>query len=138
MHAYTDQFLNSKRDLVTGLPRQPADPVEEGGCGVVGSSHLERDGIGAFVYRTPRRLRQEGFERVVARLPRDVYRAKGIIRFAGRDWQCLFNYTCGRSEVSWVKLPGIGDETQLVIIGREPMRYRDRLLGKLARCEARS
>jgi len=109
-----------------------------GGCAGVGSTHLERDGIGAFVYRTRRRLRQEGFERVVARLPRDVYRAKGIVRFTGRDWQCLFNYTCGRTEVSWVKLPGIGDETQLVIIGREPMRYRDRVLGKLARCEAGS
>ena len=36
MHTYTEQFLKSKKDLVAGLPRQPADPVEEGGCGVVG------------------------------------------------------------------------------------------------------
>ena len=36
MHTYTEQFLKSKKDLVAGLPLQPADPVEEGGCGVVG------------------------------------------------------------------------------------------------------
>ena len=36
MHTYTEQFLKSKKDLVADLPMQPADPVEEGGCGVVG------------------------------------------------------------------------------------------------------
>jgi cobalamin biosynthesis protein CobW len=102
------------------------------------SGHLHEDDISAFMYRTPRRLRQVGFERVVARLPRDVYRAKGIVRFAETEWQCLFSYTCGRSEMSWVKLPNVGTETQLVIIGRDPDSYRDRVLGHLARCEAPS
>jgi cobalamin biosynthesis protein CobW len=102
------------------------------------AGHLQDDGIGAFVYRTSRRLRQERFERVVARLPRDVYRAKGILQFSGKDWQCLFNYTCGRSETSWVDLPGVGGETQLVIIGRNPTRYRDRVLDRLVRCETAS
>ncbi len=36
MHTYTEQFLKSKKKLVAGLPPQPGDPVEEGGCGVVG------------------------------------------------------------------------------------------------------
>jgi glutamate synthase domain-containing protein 1/glutamate synthase domain-containing protein 3 len=36
MHAYIDRFLESKKHLVAGLPPQPADPIEEGGCGVVG------------------------------------------------------------------------------------------------------
>ena len=53
------------------LARQPAN-------------HLEADGIGSFVYRSPRPLRQETFERFLTRLPRGVLRAKGIVRFAGR------------------------------------------------------
>lgn len=112
-----------RRAAVAGAEGAPPGPTHE-------------DGISAFVYRTPRRLRQVGFERVVARLPRDVYRAKGIVRFAETEWQCLFNYTCGRSETSWIKLPHVGTETQLVIIGRDPESYRDRVLGRLARCEA--
>jgi len=36
MHTFTEQFLKSKKKLVADLPRQVADPVEEGGCGVVG------------------------------------------------------------------------------------------------------
>jgi hypothetical protein len=52
------------------------------------------------------------FERLLARLPADVLRAKGIVRFAGRDWHCLFNYTCGRHELTWMKLDGVGQETQ--------------------------
>jgi G3E family GTPase len=107
-----------------------------GGEGSVASGHLQADDISAFTYRTSRRLHQRGFERVVARLPRDVYRAKGIVRFAGTDWQCLFNYTCGRTETSWIRLPQVAAETQLVIIGRDLGRYRDRVLGRLAQCEA--
>jgi G3E family GTPase len=106
-----------------------------GGDGSVPSAHLQEDDISAFIYRTSRRLRQEGFERVVARLPRDVYRAKGIVRFTGTEWQCLFNYTCGRAETSWVRLPQVAAETQLVIIGRDLGRYRDHVLDRLAQCE---
>jgi G3E family GTPase len=104
------------------------------GAGVK-SAHLERDGLGAFLYRSPLPLRQEAFERVLARLPREIYRAKGIVQFAARDWQCLFNYTCGRTELSWVKLAEGGGRTQAVFIGREIGRYRDAVLSQLAACE---
>src|SRR5262245_37363085 len=70
------------------------------------SGHLHADGIASFVYRTSRALEQEAFERVLVRLPADVLRAKGIVRFAGRDWHCLFNVTCGRHELTWLKLEG--------------------------------
>ncbi len=36
MHDFTEKLIEAKRRLVAGLPRQPGDPVEEGGCGVVG------------------------------------------------------------------------------------------------------
>src|SRR5439155_918669 len=75
-----------------------------------GSNHLHADGIGTFLYRTRLPLRQETFERLLRRLPADVLRAKGIVRFTGRDWHCLFNFTCGRHELTWVKLDDAGME----------------------------
>lgn len=100
------------------------------------SDHLQADAIGAFVYRTVHPLRQERFERIVARFPRDVYRAKGVVQFAGQEAASLFNYTCGRTDLGVVRLPQTIVGSQVVVIGREPARYRDRILGELARCEA--
>jgi cobalamin biosynthesis protein CobW len=98
------------------------------------SGHLHQDGIGSFVYRTARPLDQERFGRVLDRLPRDVLRAKGIVRFAGRDWQGLFNFTCGRHEIAWVKLPNV-EETQAVFIGRDLARHEPSIRAALVACE---
>jgi G3E family GTPase len=100
----------------------------------VSSNHLHADGIGSFVYRTPHPLDQDGFARVLDRLPSSLLRAKGIVRFAGRDWQGLFNFTCGRHELAWVKLPHVA-ETQAVFIGRELDRHAPRIRAALAACE---
>lgn len=98
------------------------------------SDHLHHDGIGSFLYRTRHPLDQDRFARVLDRLPRNVLRAKGIVRFAGRDWQGLFNYTCGRHELAWVKLPNV-EETQAVFIGRDLDRHGDEIRAALAACE---
>jgi len=98
------------------------------------TSHLEADGIGSFVYRSPRPLRQDAFERLLTRLPRAVLRAKGIVRFAGRDWHTLFNFTCGRHELSWMRLDE-HVESQAVFIGRALERHRARIEAELAACE---
>ena len=100
------------------------------------SDHLHADGISSFLYRTPRAFRQEAFERLLARLPRDLLRAKGIVRFAGRDWHCLFNFTCGRHELSWLKLDGpAAAESQAVFIGRDLAEHRPAIETALAACE---
>ncbi len=98
------------------------------------SQHLHADGIGSFLYRTAAPLDQERFTRLLDRLPREVLRAKGVVRFAGRDWQGLFNFTCGRHELAWVKLPNI-EETQAVFIGRGLDRHEARIRAALAACE---
>jgi cobalamin biosynthesis protein CobW len=98
------------------------------------SDHLHADGIGSFVYRTGRPLDQEAFEAVLAGLPHDLVRAKGIVRFVGRDWHCLFNVTCGRSELTWMKLPVAG-ESQAVFIGHDLASHEPRLRAALAACE---
>ena len=93
------------------------------------------DGIASFVYRTARALRQEPFERFLAALPSDVLRAKGLVRFAEREWQGLFNFTCGRHEITWLRLPE-GVESQAVFIGRNLGRHEPVLRAQLAACEA--
>jgi G3E family GTPase len=100
------------------------------------SGHLHDDGITSFLHRSERPLDQAAFERVLAGLPADVLRAKGIVRFAGRDWHCLFNFTCGRHELSWQKLDGVaGPGNQAVFIGRELDRHRARIEADLRACE---
>ena len=99
------------------------------------SDHLARDAFGSFVYRSAAALAQSAFERVLERLPADVIRAKGIVRFVDREWHCLFNVTCGRVELRWVKLPVGGSENQAVFIGRRLERHRDGILTALAACE---
>ena len=102
-----------------------------------GSNHLHADGIGSFLYRSRLPLRQDTFERLLRRLPADVLRAKGIVRFTGRDWHCLFNFTCGRHELTWVKLDAGMEESQAVFIGRNLVRHRGRIEAELAACEMR-
>ena len=120
--------LDSEVLFATGVAAYRAVARQEAG-------HLEADGIGSFVYRSPRPLRQEAFERLLTRLPRDVLRAKGIVRFAGRDWHALFNFTCGRHELSWIRLDESDVESQAVFIGRALERHRGRIEAELAACE---
>jgi cobalamin biosynthesis protein CobW len=96
--------------------------------------HLHADGFSSFVYRSEGALDQARFERLIGRLPRDLVRAKGIVQFAGRDWQCLFNVTCGRPELTWVQLPRVR-ENQAVFIGRNLARHEAALRVRLAACE---
>jgi G3E family GTPase len=99
-----------------------------------GSAHLHTDGLESFVYRSERPLEQAAFERLLGRLPSDILRAKGIVRFAERDWRCLFNFTCGRHELTWVRLDDVS-ESQAVFIGRDLARHRPRIEAALAAAE---
>jgi cobalamin biosynthesis protein CobW len=99
------------------------------------SDHLHQDAFSSFVYETQARLDQPAFERLLERLPSDVIRAKGIVRFVGRDWHGVFNVTCGRAELSWLKLPDGPTTTQAVFIGRHLDRHRAGVLDALRRCE---
>ena len=98
------------------------------------SDHLHTDGIESFVWRARRPLRQEAFERLLTRLPTDIVRAKGVARFAGRDWHAVFNFTCGRHDIGWLQLDPQA-ETQAVFIGRNLARHRPRIETELAACE---
>jgi len=98
------------------------------------SDHIHADGIASFLYRSERPLDQDAFQRFLSDLPRDILRAKGIVRFAGRDWHCLFNFTCGRHELTWMKLPA-PTENQAVFVGRRLERHEPKLRSRLSACE---
>src|SRR5262249_32979629 len=72
--------------------------------------------IRAFSWLGEAALDRRRFERFLAGLPREIYRAKGIVVFAGASWPCLFNFTCGRYELNWIQLSGA--PAQAVFIGR--------------------
>lgn len=99
--------------------------------------HLHADAIEAFSWRAepgPALLRRR-FERFLRRLPRDLYRAKGIVHFHGEGSPCLFNFTCGRWDIEWFRPPGgIEVANQAVFIGRHVRRHEPRLRAALERC----
>ena len=98
------------------------------------SDHVHEDGIDSLLLTSTRPLDQDAFDRFLRRLPRDILRAKGIVHFAGRDWQGLFNFTCGRSELTWIKSPG-PVESQAVFIGRAIQKMEAQLRRELRACE---
>ena len=85
------------------------------------SAHLHADGFGEL--RLPDAAAAPAGGRSSAcstTLPADVIRAKGIVRLVDRDWHCLFNVTCGRHELGWLKLDdAAAAESQAVFIGRD-------------------
>ena len=107
--------------------------IEEAAAGGEGS-HLERDKMDVFSCESKLYMDQRQFERFLDRLPQGVYRAKGFVRLAGNAWSCLFNFTCGRYELSWIKL---GDEpvsSQAVFIGRGINAEKERITNDFAAC----
>ena len=116
-------------------PYAPGTARPASGPDPAGGGHLHADGIGSFSYQSAAELDQARFERLLRRLPRAIYRAKGFVRVSGNPWSCLFNFTCGRYELNWVKLGEAAATTQAVFIGRDIARVRERVLRELARCE---
>lgn len=98
------------------------------------SEHLAREGFEVFSYRSDTGVDRERFERFLAQLPESVFRAKGLVRLPDNPWSCLFNFTCGRYELKWVKLNEGGRGVEAVFIGPEVRRVRARIEADLARC----
>jgi G3E family GTPase len=99
------------------------------------SRHLAHDAFESFLYRGSAPLDQRAVERVLESLPSAIVRAKGILRFVDRDWHCLFNVTCGRVELGWLKLGDAASENTAVFIGRGLAGQREAVLAALAGCE---
>jgi G3E family GTPase len=75
-------------------------------------------------------LQKKCFEEFVGRLPENVYRAKGFVRFS--EGSHLFNFVAGR----WELEPFPEETTALVFIGKGIKSLEPGILGALKECEA--
>jgi G3E family GTPase len=73
---------------------------------------------------------------VLAGLPAGIYRAKGVVRYAGASVPAVVNVTAGRLQGQWE--PALADSAgpgaALVFIGRDLPAWRGPLLAALDAC----
>jgi len=100
-----------------------------------GKGHVEAEGFGAFSWEGDLALDRERFERLLRRLPKSIFRAKGVVRFANASWPSLFSFCTGRHELRYLKLPAGDFRNRGVFIGREIPRHREKIEKTLRRCE---
>lgn len=98
--------------------------------------HLRRDRIASFVVESARPLDRARFERFLAALPPEIYRAKGIVRFADSEWASLFNFTCGRWDFEWRERAGEDFVGRSVFIGAGANDLREEIARALEACLA--
>jgi len=95
----------------------------------------DADGMEALTCAASGELRRPAFERFLDRLPAAVYRAKGIVRFAGEHAPSLFNYVRGRRELQWLPVGSLPPgPSQGVFIGRELHALRARIEAGFRAC----
>ncbi len=132
--------VDSSLLFATGVRRfrEGAVAPDSAGASAEVEPHAHSDEITAFSYQTDAPLDRARFERTLASLPADVYRAKGFVKLPGNELSCLFNFTCGRYELNWVRLADRVAGTQAVFIGRDVARHRAKICRRLAACEVRA
>jgi cobalamin biosynthesis protein CobW len=100
------------------------------------ASALDLDSIS---WSSDRPLERRAILDLLATLPSAVYRAKGVVRYAGASVPALVNVTAGRLQSQWE--PGLahtaGPGAALVFIGRDLPAWQDELLAALDACVAR-
>jgi G3E family GTPase len=142
------RVLNSRAPLVPG-------PVDGAGLRLLFGSglpagrpdHPDRDiasaaapvlDLDSVSWRTDRPLERRATLDLLGALPPAVYRAKGVVRYAGASVPALVNVTAGRLQSQWE--PALADAAgpggALVFIGRDAPAWRDDLLAALDACVA--
>jgi G3E family GTPase len=97
------------------------------------SHHLENDGFVSISFQSDRSLQLEKFQSFLdQQLPVDVFRAKGILNFAGIPNRYIFQLSGKRYELKTED--GNPAPTQLVLIGRN--LNQEQLLSQLTDCLA--
>ncbi len=111
-------FCTSRGDLNPALIFDAEDSPGTGAreLSTVHPVHAEA-GLWSKSLRLPRPLEREKFLQAVASLPESVFRVKGLIDFVGSDRTMLFQYVCGRFELSVFPVHGAADRF-LTFIGR--------------------
>ncbi|NTV45513.1 MAG: GTP-binding protein [Chlorobiales bacterium] len=91
--------------------------------------HLEMDGIETFRYQSPMAIGAEALQFYLDRLPKNLWRLKGIVRLAGYDTPFIVNYAYGRHTIE--DYTGQAGHCDLVFIGKHILNQKDDLISKL-------
>jgi G3E family GTPase len=136
--------LNTRAEILeTSFGKVPADLVLSTGISGLRRSapsrHRHPDGMEHFTWSTPDLMDLARFGQFLTRLPKSIYRAKGILRFHGEPHPRLLNYTCGRYNLDPFRLPPLLNRdgrpgTQLVFVGRGLSVQQESIGESLARC----
>jgi len=115
--------LPASSRLAPGRPPTPAAPA--------GSAGLDLESVS---WRADGSLDRRATLDVLGALPVAVYRAKGVVRYAGASVPALVNVTAGRLQRQ--REPGLSGPagSALVFIGRDAAAWRDGLLAALDAC----
>jgi G3E family GTPase len=116
-------------------PTGPPGADVDDGRGV-GAPVLDLESVS---WRSDRPLDRRATLECLGALPPAIYRAKGVVRYAGASVPALVNVTAGRLQSQWE--PALADAAgpggALVFIGRDLPGWRDGLLAALDACIAR-
>jgi G3E family GTPase len=93
------------------------------------SIHKHQSTMEFFTFQSNGMLELKKFEAWTQSLPQEIYRAKGFLNC--QEGGYLFNYVAGRWELE--DFPS--DKTQIVFIGENINRHRERILHSLKLCE---
>lgn len=107
--------------VLFGIPRpreRKATPPE----------HMHQPEFESFTFTSDQTFSRDCFERFADRLPQNVYRAKGFVRFENSSQ--LLNFVAGR----WDLEPFESAETQLVFIGKGIAAEKSAILHALDQC----
>lgn len=136
--ALVSRVLQGEADFETlfapgvGRRRARLEPPGDGlqGDAAAGSvaMHLADDGVETFAHRFEGAVDRDRLKAFLAALPESVWRAKGLVAVANNPWSCLFSYTCGRSQLDWVKLTGKPVSSQAVFIGRDLAQHQQNIV----------
>lgn len=87
-------------------------------------------GIEHFSFTTENILDKKKFESFLQTLPKEMYRAKGFVRF--KEGTFLFNFVAGRSSLE--KFPS--KRTELVFLGAHAEKHKNSIIRKLKSCSS--
>jgi cobalamin biosynthesis protein CobW len=95
-----------------------------------------REAIQAFSYETRAPVDLYAFQDFLARLPANVYRAKGLLQLTRGSFPHVFNFTCGRFDFHPLS-PDLGGRfpTQAVFIGKDLQPCRQEIIDGFRACE---
>jgi len=139
------RVLNGRAVVVPG-------PIDGDGLGLLFGSGLTTGSVApapraevpgldlqSVSWRSHRPLDRRATLECLGALPAAIYRAKGLVRYAGASVPALVNVTAGRFQSQWE--PALGEAAvpggALVFIGRDLPAWRDDLLAALDACVTR-